>query len=80
MSGETGRRFEELQELQIGLFCPDGHGSSKAVADMLHSLMVDPADTAVTHVKGVSGGAYIGIMRGCSATNNFSCYINMQSY
>lgn len=80
MSGEPGRRFEEAQELQIGLFCPNRHGSSKAVADMLHSLMVDPADTAVTHAKGFSGGAYIGVMRVCSATNNFSCYINMQSY
>ena len=45
---------------------------------MLHSLMVNPADTAVMHAKGFSGGAYIGMMHTCSAT--ISRYINMQSY
>ena len=47
---------------------------------MLQSLTVNPADTAVTHAKGFSGGTYIGMMHTCSATNNFSCYRNMQSY
>ena len=51
-----------------------------AAADMLQSFMVNPADTAITYAKGFSGGAYIGMMHTCSATNNFSCYINMQSY
>ena len=64
---EDGRRCKEPQELQVFFI---RSSKAAAAADMLHSLLVDPADAAARTCQAV----LIQVTHMRSAINDLSCY------